>query len=65
MILYIIVIVIGILCGIIIGCLCINKPIYKGPESNKIKKIIHVDDNGQCYKFIPQIVLSINKRKNN
>ena len=62
MILYIIVIIIGILCGMFMGYLCMNKPIYKGPESNKIKKMIHVDKDGQCYKFVPQIVLSSKKK---
>ena len=62
MILHIIVIVVGLICGIILGCIYINKPIYKGPESNKIKQIIHTDEYGQCYKFVPQIVLSTNNK---
>ena len=44
-------IIIGLILGIILQNCFFKNVIYKGPNSNIVKKQIYQDDNGNCYKF--------------
>jgi len=51
-------IIFGIIVGIILYYHLINKNIYHGPNSDKMRKTIFVDKkNNKCYIFEPQVYL--------
>lgn len=64
----IITIILGLVIGLIIGYIQFKKYIYKGPDSNIITQNIYSDENGNKYKWVPNICicpinLSMNKLK--
>lgn len=68
-ILTLVTIIIGILCGVIIGHFIFRDIQYIGPDSNDIVKQIYKDDDGRHYKFKPRITIcpmnySMNKLHN-
>jgi uncharacterized protein YxeA len=54
---YIITVIIGLVIGIIIGIYLFKKDIYKGPDSNIIKKNIYEEKDGRKYKWVPKITI--------
>ena len=48
----------GFIIGIIISYSFCRTPKYRGPNSNDVRKKIHIDKNGKCYKLVPQVYLS-------
>jgi hypothetical protein len=52
----IIAIILGLCVGFLIGSMLFKKIIYKGPDSNEIKKNIYKDDNGK-YKWKPKVCI--------
>ena len=51
----------GLVLGLILGYLMCSTPKYHGPNSNNVRKEIHIDKNSECYKFVPQVYLSPKK----
>ena len=52
----------GIIFGLVIGYYLFKKKIYKGPNSNIIKKKIYRKSN-KCYKLIPLTFICPNNEK--
>ena len=50
--------IIGLVIGVILGVLIYCRPRYHGPNSNEVRKKIHVDENGKPYRLVPQVYLS-------
>lgn len=53
----ILLIVLGLIIGMIIGNYCFKVYIHKGPDSNIVVKEIHIDENGNKFKWVPKVCI--------
>ncbi len=49
-------VILGVVIGMFIGYMMFKKVLYKGPDSNDVRKEVKLDDNGK-YKWEPMITL--------